>query len=193
MLLQNIGFTSQGYEDLRVPLSTTRVGGDAPTFSKFIDNGSGSTGVYAWEFVHNAEKQAFFNLQFPHGWLTGGTVYPHIHWSCTATGAADKMVNWGLEYTISDINSAFANTTIIYGDTPVGWTSGDNVVADKHYMTNIGSGISLASITGVSAMMFGRIFRDVGEADNLEESVHGLEFDLHYVSRRIGSPAIGGP
>lgn len=168
------------YDDLRVSLETTKLGGvNDPNFSKVLDNGAGSQGVFAFHFDKAAEEEVFFSVQFPHAMQLGSTIEPHVHWlpKDTDTGT----VRWGLEYTWVDLNGTFGNTTIIYAE-----DAGDGT-ALKHQYASFG-GVSGASITGVSSMMICRLFRDATHLnDTYDNDAIALEFDIHIKKDAVGS------
>jgi hypothetical protein len=183
------------WDDLRVPLTPGKLGVfNPPSFSKFMDNGAGSVGVYAPSFAYQAvvgnEEQMWFPAQLPHRYKQGSDIEVHIHWSPAVSGGANQFVKWGLEFTWINIDGTFGNTTIIYSDASsasTATTSGDSTLtAKKHYMTEIGT------ITGsgknVSSMLQCRIFRNSSHAeDTLIQEAFGLEVDFHYQVDTMGS------
>jgi hypothetical protein len=193
MIWHNLGFSDNGWEDMRFPLLSTRIPAVAgPDFVQFRDNGAGSTGVYQYAFDPNTDESVYFNVQMPHSWIQGTTIDTHIHWSTIApsTGTAGQKVSWGMEYTMVDVVGEFPTTTIVYGDTPVLWTEGDLVVPYKHYLTDLGD-IDMSSIERCSAMFSCRFFRDssgAGGTDDYAQDAMALEVDFHYKINRLGSP-----
>lgn len=177
------------WDDLRVPMTAVKTGGSKdPGFSVFKTNGSGSQGVFTWWFDKAAEEELFFAVQIPHAWKLESTIYPHVHWAPKTDGASGAVVNWGLEYTIAELGGVFGNTTIIYGSTQV---PADAVLAaGKHYLTNIGAGISMAGVDTLSAMIICRVFRDATGAlatDDYDDDAGLLEIDFHYEMDSLGS------
>jgi len=179
-----ISFTTH-WDDLRVPINAIKLGGvNDPNFTKLLDNGSGSTGVYAYLFDKSAEEEVFFAVQIPHKWKQGTSIHPHVHWIPTVNGGVGTKVSWGLEYGFAEIGNVFGNTSIIYGNTSV---PNEDPVANKHYLTELGV-ISMSGVRSVSSMLFCRLFRDaggVGGTDDYDADVALAEFDFHY---QIDSP-----
>lgn len=179
------------WDDLRVPVTATTVGtARQPAFGQWLTNGAGSTGVYTYFFPDgNAtnERDLFFGVQLPHGYKYGTDLKPHIHWSPKTTGLAGQKVSWGMEYTLAKIGSTFPNTTIISANTH--YLEQDPIVANNHYLTPLPD-IDGSGIDSVSAMLFGRVWRDCGgvlQADGFTGDVGLLEIDFHYQIDAVGS------
>jgi len=118
------------WDDIRVPASSVQGGAiGGPTFEKFIDNGAGSQGVYTNMFDPDTPQEVFFHVQMPHRYKEGTVLYPHVHWSPTTNDAG--TVKWWIEYTWTNVNSAFPNTVI---DTTV-----STVVSGSQYLHVIAS------------------------------------------------------
>lgn len=175
------------WDDLRVPVLSTKLGGTKdPDFTQVFDDGDSSQGVFSYLFSATTEEELYFAVQIPHGWKYESSLNPHVHWFPVANGSAGQKVSWGLEYTVAKIGSAFADTTIVYGDTPI---PDETLVANTHYLTEFPS-ISMIGITNVSAMLICRVFRDAtgtGGTDNYANDAALIEIDFHYESDRIGS------
>lgn len=174
----------EGWDDLRVPLVGVQQGGvKDPDFVQVKDDGSGSTGVYAWGFDSGSEEELFFAVQMPHSWKQGTPIRPHIHWSPSNTNTGS--VSWGLEYTLSEINSAFGNTTILDVQQAGSGTAYQHQIAAWDE-------IDMSGIDSVSAMILCRVFRDAGGAlgtDDYNADAIGLEVDFHYLRNDLGSRA----
>lgn len=177
------------WDDLRVPVDSTKAGGSKdPTFGVFKTNGAGSQGVFTQWFNKNSEQELYFSAQLPHSWKEGTDIEAHVHWVPASTAAgAGTDVCWGLEYTWSNINGTFGNTTIIYGDEQSNGAT-ETITVDKHYLTELGT------ITGtgktLSSMLVCRIFRDAGGTggtDDYDDDAGLLEIDFHYQIDSFGS------
>lgn len=179
-----------GWDDLRVPVATTRLGGTKdPDWAQLKDNGSGSQGVFIQWFDDTTEEEVYFEVQMPHAWKQGSDIYPHVHWVPKTTGASGNYVKWGLEYTWANINGSFGNTTIIYNDitgASTATSSGDAVMAaDKHYLSALTPVIDATGKT-LSSMLCCRLFRDAG-SDGYGYDAGLLEVDFHYEIDSFGS------
>jgi hypothetical protein len=181
--------TATMWDDLRVPVLSTRVpaiGG--PGFAKWLDNGSGSTGVFLYWFSPTSEESVYFVAQMPHRWKEGSDIEVHVHWVPKTNALLTPTdVCWGLEYTWQSINGTFGNTTIIYGDEQTNG-SGEYMTKDKHYLTELGT------ITGsgqtMSSMLVCRLFRDatgVGGTDDYGNDAGLMEIDFHHQIDSLGS------
>ena len=175
------------WEDLRVPVVSTRLGGTKdPDFAKVLDNGSSSQGVFTYLFDDSTEEELYFMCQIPHNYKHGTDLHAHVHWMPVANGSAGETVSWGLEYSLSELGATFGNTTLIYGDTPY---PDETLVADRHYLTELGE-IDGSSIDSVSAMLLCRVFRDTagnGGTDDYGDDAALLEIDFHYEIDTLGS------
>ena len=181
-----------GWDDIRIPMTSTKAeGSKAPTFTQLFDDGSGSQGVFSYVFSNSTEQELYFGLQMPHGWKSGTAIHPHTHWVSNFAGIAGDVVEWGMEYVISEIGSEFGNTNIIYGSVNNAGEGGidDTIVADRHYLTELGTPIDMSGVDTVSAMLLGRIFRNTsGVTDTFDKSVALLEIDFHYeIDQPFGS------
>ena len=183
-LRYNVG---PAYDDIRISALAGKLGvGAPPDFTKILDNGAGSTGIFTYLFDKTTEQQLYLNVQMPHDWRMGTTIEPHVHWSPVANGVAGRKVSWGLEYSLSEIGSTFPNTTIIYGNTHM---PAETLVADRHYLTDL-TDINMSAVTTVSAMLICRIFRDAGgtgATDDYDNDAALLEIDFHYQRDDLGS------
>jgi len=175
--------TATVWNDIRVPLSSLkRLGFTDPDWEQFQDDGAASTGVYAPAFATNADQEVFFAAQLPHDWKLGSDLQPHVHWSPSDANAGN--VTWKLEYTISDINGTFGNTSTI------SVTDAADTVALKHQIVGFSSDIDMSSYTDngdVSIMLICRLYRDVSDGDTYGSDAFLLETDFHYEIDSLGS------
>ena len=168
-----------GWQDLRVPVTSTRKGGSKdPDFVKVEDDGSGSQGVFAQHFSPTQEEELYFEAQLQHGRVQNEDLRAHVHWLPTTTNTG--TVRWGLEYTIANVNGTFGNTQIIYAEDAADGTVNKHQVKGFTYID--GSGVK------DSAMLICRIFRDATHAnDTYTGDAALLEVDFHVLLRQHGS------
>lgn len=179
--------TATVWEDLRVPVTSTKLGGTKdPHFTVFKTNGAGSQGVFLYWFDKTTEEELYFTCQVPHAYKEGTNLIAHIHWIPKTNGGANAVVSWGLEYTWANHTVVFANTSIIYTNTHL--PADASLVADKHYMS------SFAAINGagktISSMLVCRVFRDAGGTgltDDYNDDAGMLEIDFHFENDTMGS------
>ncbi len=172
------------WDDLRVPLTGTQGAGVRdPDFTQVLDDGAGSTGVYAMAFASNQIEELFFQAQMPHSWLRSSDIDVHVHWiPAAAAPVATEGVRWGLEYTIQDIGGTFAETSTL---------ESSHIFTTEarydHIYQDLGE-IDMSGITGVSAMILGRVYRDPTHGDDdWGEDAHLLEIDFHFKVDSLGS------
>lgn len=174
------------WNDLMIfPDATTRTGSNPPTYSRFLDNGSSSQGVFLNMFSASEEQELYFTMQIPHSYKAGTTLNPHVHWTTVSGTPSGTNVVWGLEYTIVSIGGHFSNTSIIYATSvisAIGTPSGT-----KQHLINDFPPISGTGI-GISTVLVCRLFRATGNSgDTFGNEVGLLGFDVHYQSDTFGS------
>ena len=179
------GINTEGmWDDLRVSVFSTKSGGSKePAWTKILDNGAGSQGVFSYFFDSGSEEELYFAVQFPHSWQIGTDIEAHVHWVALSNGGVGQRVTWGLEYSWASIGDVFGNTTIITGS--ANYTDED-IVANKHYLTKLGT----INGTGkqISSMMMCRVFRDATAGTDTYTSDAGLlEIDFHIKFDSLGS------
>ncbi len=175
------------WDDLRLEPTVRGSGANNPSFTKWIDNGAGSIGIFLYEFTDVAtgsQKEVYFTTQMPHGWK-GTAIYPHVHWLPDAAGASQRPV-WGLEYSWAEIGATFGNSAIVY--TTSLFPNDTNLIDDKHYISSFNAITPSASQDGLSSILICRLFRFSGDAsDTFTGSCGLLYIDLHYEIDTIGS------
>lgn len=168
------------WDDIRVSALATRLGViRPPTFAQLSDDGAGSTGVFTYMFADNSEQQVFFSVLIPHGYKLGSDLHPHVHWSPQT--ADTGQVDWFLEYTISNYEGTFGNTTTITIS-----DDGEGTI-NKHQIATPAAPID-GSSTQLAAMLICRLYRDGGQGnDDFIGDAALLEFDLHFEQDTVGS------
>lgn len=166
--------TGQAWDDIRIAGLAIKTNASAPELIAL------SGGLLIYGFDGNATlEQGYFVIQMPHTYKTGTDLHPHVHWakSVDATG----NVVWFLEYALADINAAYPSTTTISAVCTAA------VGAWIHTKSDLPV-ISSPSITGISSMLVGRLYRNPADAlDTYEFDAGLLEFDIHYQVDGIGS------
>lgn len=164
------------WDDLRVPVESTSKGGTKdPDFGQFLNNGSGSQGVFIQWFSSTSEEELYFTVQLPHSYKVGSDIQAHVHWVTKEAGTGN--VQWGLEYSWANIDDTFSNTTIITG-------TESNPVVKYHYMTDLG--IIDGTGKSYSSMLVCRIFRDAS-SDSFNQDAGLLEIDFHFQVQSFGT------
>lgn len=168
------------WDDLRTEPDTKGTGAKNPSFASWIN------GLFTYDFDNAlvaAEKEVWFNVQMPHGWKEGTTVYPHVHWVNKTAGGAGHVVRWGLEYTMASRGSVFPATVTIYTTTI---NAGDITVQNSHMRSSFAS-ISMTGKT-VSTVISCRLFRNSSDAGDTYTGTAGLLYiDWHYLIDSPGS------
>jgi hypothetical protein len=173
------------WDDVRCPAGSAGPAATNPPFVKFLDNGAGSVGVFAFEFADpGVEDDLLWDVQYPHGLKVGtalvpSIVYPHIHWSPSTAAAGN--VGWGIELTEANIGETFPLTTL-----PAPVADATAGIAFHHQLT------SFAPVTKVdryiSCMMKARTYRtDAGGIDTYAATIFVHEFDVHIEIDTIAS------
>ena len=173
--------TATVWDDLRISPDVKGTGAKDPAWTAWLG------GVYLYDFDNataGSEKELWFNVQLPHGWKEGTSVYPHVHWVNKTAGTAGHVVRWGLEYTVAKIGGTFPAVTTVYGTTIVG--GGDITVANEHMITSFDP-ITMTGNT-ISTILSCRLFRNSSNAADTYTGTAGvLSIDWHFEIDKIGS------
>lgn len=169
------------WDDLRVPLSIAAKGTLVTSFEAFLGE------TYLEYFKDGGTDALYFVVQLPHSWKEGTTIYPHIHWTPKTPGAdGANGVVWELEYTWANNGETFVTTPVITASTISPALSG-NLVANRHYITPLGSGI-VGTGKKISSMLVCRIARIGSDSgDTYTGKAGALEVDFHYQVDTFGS------
>jgi hypothetical protein len=163
--------TSTVWEDLRLPLTQTRVSPvtDKPDFDEanigfLFPDGDTS------EILYGA-------LQIPHAYEEGTSLRPHVHWlRQTSDTCAFKM-----DYMWTNIDSATTTfTTVQVSNLTQGTFTSDAIHDVSTFPLITGTGKTISSI-----LLF-RLYRD-GSVDDIVGDVVTYEIDFHYISDTLGS------
>lgn len=158
------------WDDIRVSLNT-RGTASSPTYTTVTG------GLYAFSFDGTKDQSLYFEVQMPHSWKEGTTIYPHVHW--INQGSNSGVVTWGLEYTWQNIGGDFSGSTtsISSSVSPSG-----NMIQN---INNIGSGID-GTGKRISSILLCRLYR-LGTSDANNDNSFLIAFDIHYEIDTAGS------
>ena len=173
--IDNWIFTDPMWDDLRFPANSlnplgTEQDADVDTTTTFL-----GTLLFASAAIEVCVGVA----QFPHRWLEGSAVHPHIHWAPTSTNTGNVL--WQLDYQLANINGTFPGTwtTLQVLDAADGTT-------DKHQIAELGV-IDMTGYT-LSCMMCWKLSRIGDDAtDTYTADARLFEFDIHFQSDADGS------
>ena len=162
------------WDDLRFPAERTKkITGKEPKETAY-------KGGQILEFETTNNQAVAFNAQMPHAILIGSDLEFHIHYVLETNGAGAGAENIKFDFTYS--------WAYIGGDLPAETTitatlDVQNLVADKHYLLDIGTVLEanagVGASQGVSSMLICSLARDNTVADDYGDSVYFLEADFH--------------
>lgn len=163
------------WQDVRIPLASTRPAANAPQADPFI----GNTRAYRWDNA-GLVRSLEWELQAPHGFNEAAAygLRLHLHWTCASNMTGLGVVEWNVETVVADINTTFPGATTTYTAT------GATTAAYQHVIT------PLHAFTGLhdSAIIVGRLYRSIAGGDTYAgNDVFGLSLDAHYVVEQTGS------
>ena len=165
------------YGTARIPASSVKTGTTAePSWEVWRDNGAGSSGVYAYAFPPNAEKEAFLTITLPDAWIPQTPIGVEIHWTGKTSEIGGKVC-WGLEFTAAMCGDVFPTTIITHANTPI--CNGD-IVAYTHYVTKF---TAFPTVSTTPPLISARLFRDISDTvlpDTYTYDAIFLEGDLTY-------------
>jgi len=135
---------------------------------------------------YNVAEQISMIVQFPHHWLHGSDISPHVHWMQKSSATPNFLI----EYRWYNI-----------GDTPPSWTQKawtENAISYDsgtiHQLTEFPVITPPSGITGVSSILDVKFFRDVANDTSLFSGAESSpvtelvkEFDIHYQIDSLGS------
>jgi len=165
----NLTTTFRGSDDLRVPLTTVRLGTvKPPDFDQWYGN------LRAFAFSGSTEQQVFLTAQLPHTWETNSPISAHLHYDKGSSTLTNSVV-FGIEYVWGDRSTVMTNG----GTTTLLFTNAMNQTSYWHHMTvwpNMdGSGQRASSIINM------RLYRDPDDSgDTFTDDIFVHEIDFHY-------------
>jgi hypothetical protein len=163
------------WDDVRISIMLRGSGGTSPVFTQIQGN------LYAYKFSGTALNEIFFEVQMPHAWNEGTTIYPHVHW--VSNGTATSAVTWGLDYEWANLYDTFSGTTSnISASTPA--------IGNKtHNITDLSASGITESDKRISSMIMCRLYRE-GNTDANNDDCFLLAFDIHYEVNTLGSRSL---
>jgi len=181
------------YNDLVVPVYSARNSSSTtPLWTEFA-----APGFFTYEYIaadNAVDKELFFNVQLPHDYKEGSSIFPHVHWSSTVALGTTRPV-WRFQYQWVNLNgnySADFSANLLTGYLVV--QSGGGVESTPANLTDTRRSMitPLGSISGtdktVSSMLLIRLTRFTTDAnDNFTGGAFILSFDLHYEIDSFGS------
>jgi len=172
------------WDDLRVTL-------DNGSNAAQINTIPGIPGPQLWYFRNGQSVEAMsFQVQLPHTWVEGTTIYPHIHW-VPRGGNVSGNVEWNLDYSWVNYDPATiqvfpaATTTTVVASPASG-----NFIQNGHYKIPLTTGNAGINGAGkkISSVLICRIWRDSGNASDTYNEDAGLLFlDFHIQINSFGS------
>jgi hypothetical protein len=163
------------WDDLRTSLVRAAVTTDPPTLTVF----RGAT--MANSFIQDATQSVMFDAQIPHTWLEGSDVHPHLHWS-PGNSTSTLIVRWGLEYTWSNVNTAFPTSQTVYANMAASGVAYDHQIASFGTLSGTGK--------RVSSVFSCRLFREgANVADTFPVGAFAISFDFHLQMSSDGTVA----
>jgi hypothetical protein len=172
------------WDDLRVTL-------DNGSNAAQINSIPGISGPQLWYFRNGQGVEAMsFQVQLPHTWVEGTTIYPHIHWIPRGSNVSGN-VQWNLDYSWVNYDPATiqvfpaATTTAVVTSPASG-----NFIQNGHYISALTTGNVGIDGTGkkISSVLICRIWRDSGIASDTYNEDAGVMFlDFHIQINSFGS------
>lgn len=172
------------WDDLRVTL-------DNGSNAAQINTIPGISGPQLWYFRNDQGVEAMsFQVQLPHAWVEGTTIYPHLHWTPRGNNASGN-VEWNLEYSWANYDpttiQVFPSVTT---STVVASPASGNFVQNGHYITALTAANAGIAGTGkkISSVLICRIWRNSSNgADTYNDDAGVLFMDFHIQINSWGS------
>lgn len=153
-----------------------------------VINSGGSKGILLNFFKNGLINEIYFNILIPNDYKTGSILKPVVHWVSENSGSG--FVKWELEFTISNVEQVFPNTTIITANNIKNLDGVDtSIISNKHLLT-IFPDINISTLD-YSSILICRLYRD-GVMDTFDEDVGFLKFELNYQIDKNGLETIHG-
>lgn len=172
------------WDDLRVTL-------DNGSNAAQINTIPGITGPQLWYFRDGQGVEAMsFQVQLPHGWIEGTTIYPHLHWTPRGSNTSGN-VEWNLDYSWQNYDASTPQVfPAVTTSTVVASPASGNFIQSAHYITALTASNAGISGTGkkISSILICRIWRNsANAADTYGEDAGVLFMDFHIQLDATGS------
>lgn len=135
-----------------------------------------------WGFLFQLNDEAWAVFHIDHDYKPGSPIYLHTHW--TSDGSDVNTVRWEFTYTVAkghnQSNFNMTGTTVTVTTTP-------NGTAWRHYISEIGTGISSSEFEP-DALIIVRIRRITNGGTNNGDDIFLLKTDAHYQADRLTTP-----
>jgi len=166
---------SPGWKDMLGNFTNAKITGtNQPVWTKVVDDGAGSTGVYAYAFSPNVLNELWVMFQINHDYAIGTAFYPHIHWLPDNTDTG--VVRWGIEWSAARGHNqdSFPNTSTIYIE-----QAGPGIL-NMHMLAEVADpGITVPNAEP-GMVVLARVFRDATHVnDTFTGFATGLNLDAH--------------
>ncbi len=166
------------WDDVTISASSVPSGPSEPAFQYLT--GSTNLQVRIFQGGGSTEDRATFTFQFPHSYVEGSNIKPHIHCITTNQLTASSNVVFSLEYRWIGIGQSVTNDSIIIVTNAVPTNSCTHFLIDLGTITNSGQGISSQFIGELKR-------RNSNASDNLDYGLGFLDFDVHVLVNSLGS------
>lgn len=144
-----------------------------------LDNDNG------WlSFDPTTQQVIAIQVQLPHRWKEGSTIYPHVHWAKSTAAAGDVV--WQMEYKWLPIGQTMdAAWTVLAVSTPIAATPDGNL-ARQHLISSFTPVVATGK--KVSDMLIVKLSRLATDAaDTYAAGALLFQFDIHIEIDALGS------
>jgi len=169
------------WNEVCLPGLTGKPASVSPSLLKFRDDGSGSTGVWLYQYQHSpgTEESLFFTFEMPHDYNEGSSIDPHVHWAPMTSD--NGSVCWSMEYTWIDNNGTFSTTST---QTATGVANGQF----KSTMTSLGTILPAGNQKHIYSTLVVRLYRNLpAGTDTFPAKAALISFDIAYEANTVGS------
>lgn len=172
------------WDDLRVTL-------DNGSNAAQINSIPGISGPQLWYFRYGQGVEAMsFQVQLPHTWVEGTTIYPHLHWTPRGSNVSGD-VEWNLDYTWVNYDATTVQVfPAITTNSVVASPASGNFVQNGHYITALSTANAGIDGTGkkISSILICRLWRNSSTTgDTYNDDAGVLFMDFHIQIDGFGS------